>query len=285
MLSLGTYNLIGQRGGQKIVPLVATTLVKVKGFATYSNGSQTPEVWDATDVVHPALEDGGTFVTTSFYRWEQMRENCSGLISCVSHNDCPLSALPVASGGIPTGVCNAQGYCEVNSWCPIERDPEPEPPNELQGISDFTIFIRHFVGFPSVNDGFDTGTELKPQWNLFSISNLLKATEIDYNSIKQSGTVIVMNYDYKCYFDFKNADDCKSKPKITIVQLGAGKNAAQTTSFNFRKEDIFRTYNPLTGESPITRLLQKQFGIRYARLSNLHFLNTEPIKTNSFFVF
>ena len=246
-----------------MIPLIPTTLIKVKGFAAYRNGSLPTEIWDASDVVYPALENGATFLTTSFYRWEQRRSNCSGLLPCSAPSDCASSASAVDVGGLLTGDCNPDGFCEVISWCPVEEPEKVEPPSELEGIPDFTLFVRNFVGFPGANDGFDTGNDLTYNWNFFSVADLLKNASVDYNSIKSTGAVLVLSYDYQCNLDFQVADKCKNKAKTRVIQLGVGKDGAATAGFNFRKEDVYETYDSATDTRTFTRLLQKLYGIRY----------------------
>jgi hypothetical protein len=54
-------------------------------------------------------------------------------------------------GGITTGDCNRSvNYCELYAWCKLE-DPLQNPPhNILQGVRNFSVFVRSTVKFPRV---------------------------------------------------------------------------------------------------------------------------------------
>lgn len=258
-----TIALVLQHGGQRSIPLIATSLVEVNGVATYLNANGTLEVWDASDVTPTSLENGATFLTTSFLRWKQQRGNCSGLVPCAGAPDCSSASNPVASGGVQTGTCLPSGYCEVQAWCPVENPATPTPISELDGVLDFTLFIRNFVGIPSTNDGFDTGTEQVHNWNYFLLSDLLRNTSLNYDQIRHTGAVLALSYDYDCEIDFNTAEKCKTKAKTRVLALGKGKTPETSSGFSIYTQNRFERYNATSDNYYVVRQLNKFYGVRY----------------------
>ena len=107
--------------------------------------------YDATDLT--TYENGGVFIATNIMRTEQARGRCAGTHGdevCVpGAMDCEEGAL--SRSGRQTGACVPFGFagehrCEVSGWCPAE--PEEDVIDPLEGVGNFTIFLRTNVKFP-----------------------------------------------------------------------------------------------------------------------------------------
>jgi hypothetical protein len=67
-------------------------------------------------------------------------------------------------------------------------------PYVLQGIPAFTAFVKVNIKFPmfdAVRDNVN-GSELTKGYNLWTIDEMLKAADTNYDDIKESGAVILM---------------------------------------------------------------------------------------------
>jgi len=145
------YSIILQKSYQKRDEVMGTSTIKIKG-AAYTNGTSGISVFDAEDLVNPPTMQGAFFVTTRFHEQIQRKNEICSVSpdnSTNSERRCQDGCIEGESTfyGIMTGKCGMYGYCEIQTWCPLENK-SPESQNLMIGISNFSAFIRTNVQFP-----------------------------------------------------------------------------------------------------------------------------------------
>lgn len=169
------WQLVAQKGYQRADLFSASALIKVKGVAT---SKASAKVYDANDLVVPALEQAAVFIQTNFHPTpNQRRQTCSGIdrsggipayVSevCDCAKDTKRCARGTCRAGVPTangvttGACvdtnssdrrvSVRGLgwmCEIRAWCPLEA-PEEAGGNVLALAGNFTVFVRVDGKFP-----------------------------------------------------------------------------------------------------------------------------------------
>lgn len=126
--------------------------------------------------------------------------------------------------GIETGRCvMSVGQCEITGWCPVEID-SPSSTVQLQGVQNFTIFIKCNVRFPSfgvslTNVGIGNSTAAYLQncrWNpqsdyycpIFTLQDIIAQTGSTYASYAAEGGVVAINIRWDCDLD-RAAGNCR----------------------------------------------------------------------------
>ena len=126
--------------------------IKVKGVTSVPNPNGGFIVYDAEDIVQPAIENGALFVTTSLLdTLNQTRTVCLGTdthgyapaqrneVCDMTTNSCP-TGIPTLNG-VTNGRCaqNSQNVsmCLLDAWCPLENKHGPSSVSyELPGVCD-----------------------------------------------------------------------------------------------------------------------------------------------------
>lgn len=247
--------------------MIGSTMMKTKGNAYFVNATTgLKEIWDAIDVVIPPMEKGATFITTNFLATAmQHRGVCNSHDHCNSSVDCEGPSPNVDAGGIRTGNCT-EGRCEVIAWCPVEADLSGKlTRNYLNGVQNFTTFIRNSINFPAANVIADSGSTLVVGKNLFSTAQLLQKAAIKFEDVQQLGALIGISYDYDCNLDVAIS---KCEPVVTYARLDDPKSKL-STGFNYRYADHYRL--PTTSEDGKPDIIEfrdlyKVYGIRFVVL-------------------
>ncbi|CAF1436821.1 unnamed protein product [Didymodactylos carnosus] len=272
------YLLIYEKGYQKQdTTIISCVTLKVKGIG-YTKPTVEKEltIIDVADYVIPALENSAIFIMTSFIRTDQMLSKCEEAISvdeanCTSDEDCKRNIDPSNTNGRWTGNClikeNAtNGLCEIAGWCPAENDRIP--PDRIQDILNFTIFLKNFIEFPEFNvirknipDNmqpciFDENKD--KTCPIFRLSQIIEAVESEADErdlMLKYGGVIKIKLDWDCNFDF---DPKRCVPIYSFGRLDAKyKDEKFSKGFNFR----FASHWKRTSRS--YRILTKAFGLRF----------------------
>lgn len=137
---------------------------QLKGIGT-SGEEGEEEIFDSSDLVYPAIENGAIFLTTSMVNTPgQQKTTCADpKRKCQEDSDCPTKKK---STGIFTGKClTDEARCEVKSWCPMESKESESA--SFDGIEDWTVFIKTNVVFPYWNVAA-YGNSLIP-WKLYHV--------------------------------------------------------------------------------------------------------------------
>jgi hypothetical protein len=257
--------IVFKHGYQNEVAMIGSTMLKTKGNAFFLNvTSGQMEVWDSIDAVIPPVEDSAAFITTNFMRtMEQTRDVCDSTDLCHSNADCQGPSKNQDSGGIRTGNCTSDGYCQVHAWCPVEPIASGRDTfNFLRGVEDFTTFFRVSVNFPLARLRTDSGSQLIHGVNLFSAKDILALAHVSFESVQQLGALIAISYDWDCNLD-KAINKCK--PNVTYTRLD-DPTSAFSTGFNYRYADHYMIRNQTTKEFKEYRNLFKVYGLRYVLL-------------------
>jgi len=223
----------------------------VKGSA-YQNFSGTVNIFDAQDAVVPPLMKDAFFITTRFQAQEQTRN----MICSVASDNTTNSGRKCSKGciegdttlyGIMTGNCGKYGYCEILTWCPLEKDPKIDYQNLLYGIRNFSVFIRTNVQFPLFDITVTSGKSPVPGLSLFYLRDMLKDTCNGecFENARMRGAVILAKAEYECDLD-KGKSGCRPQWSFSRIDEGDG--------FNFRSIRYL-------DRNSTTREIRKLYGI------------------------
>jgi len=251
------YTFIIDRGYQLKGLPSGYVSTKTKGLAF--NTTTDYDKWsffDSMELVQPAIEMDGLFITTAIVQTWQSRGICDGQDECASDDDCIVDAHD--NNGVNTGEC-LYGYCQQHRWCPPENDTVTIS-NKLLGVENFTIFLKVVVEFADFNiylintEDIEGTGGLVEGYNLFTVSNILDECNLDIDDVIDDGVLIKGSITYYCNFD--NGEDCNPYPEFSWGQEDINTNTV-SSGFNFRKVYFSRDSNG-TAE----RLLVKYHGIR-----------------------
>lgn len=250
------------KGYQEVDTLTGFTMAKVKGSAGITVNGKF-EVHDDNDLVPDPNNPGSVFITTNFLETKgQQRGQCSGdeddgLCDCEefdSVEECCKKGKRVRHG-VTTGKCAKDKFCEVEAWCPIEKD-EHVGSNILEDVAEWTLFTRVSVDFPKFGVRMtNVKDELEKGKNLFVLKDLLEAAGTTFDVVKEKGAVIMCSIIYNCDLD-QDIHECQ--PEVQFMQLTEDLNATKSISkgFNFR---VARKYVEQGREQ---RDLSKVYGIQ-----------------------
>eukprot|EP00471_Norrisiella_sphaerica_P006067 CAMPEP_0184490272 /NCGR_PEP_ID=MMETSP0113_2-20130426/17455_1 /TAXON_ID=91329 /ORGANISM="Norrisiella sphaerica, Strain BC52" /LENGTH=113 /DNA_ID=CAMNT_0026874069 /DNA_START=231 /DNA_END=569 /DNA_ORIENTATION=- len=106
-----------------------------------------------------------------------------------------------------TGKCGMYGYCEIQTWCPLENK-SPESQNLMIGISNFSAFIRTNVQFPLFGITLTSGKDPVPGLSQFYINDMLAGIcDGDCFDVLVDGAIILAKARYDCDED-SDVKDC-----------------------------------------------------------------------------
>jgi hypothetical protein len=151
---------------------------------------------------------------------------------------------------IPPGA-----FCDVYAWCPTELELLP-PQNtfRIQGVRNFTIFVRMNVNYPKWGIIVDNtaGSNVTTNFvNLWTLENMVNAAGWKWSDIERYGTTIAMNAVWDCNFD-QSIEYCT--PRITFVRLD-DPNSKLSSGFNFRSAEYLH-------DQYGARQVTKHYGVR-----------------------
>jgi len=262
LLYLLIYMLIIAKGYQGFDTLTGTSSSKTKGSAYTANDTNAPveewKIYDATDLVFPSMEDGGTFITTKILETSQTRgvwEGTDDEDECTTNDDCVEGEA--SHDGYLTGECSRSGYCEYSGWGPPEDDSNM---NTVYGTEDFTIFLKVNVYFDEYSESY-ANTEDKngdgsliEGYNLWTAGEMLNNAGFEWSDIIDKGAIVLVTTKYDCDLD-KDKDSCD--PDFEFERIDGTKNSV-SKGFNFRSAQ----YVINSGIRSDQRILTKYVGLR-----------------------
>ena len=177
--------------------------------------------------------------------------------------------------GVSTGKCvnsSREGVytCQIEGWCPIEKDDYPLKNNTpiFTATKDFTVLIKNSIQFNEYNVRrrniieIAESSSLKnctfdPEYNagcpVFVLGDIVKWAGQDYHEISRLGGIIGIEIYWDCNLDF----DLKyCVPKYSFRRLDDAKTTI-AKGWNFRYANYF---------SDDSRTLFKATGIRFVLL-------------------
>jgi hypothetical protein len=202
-------NIIKEKGYQFHEPVVGTANARLKG-ATLPIGST--KVHDARDLLYPAREAGGFFLTSNYdVIQKQRRSKCGDNIPCSSDDDC--AGMPSLKG-IKTGKC-VSNLCEVSAWCPIEATPASVAVTKsflMPGVLDFLVQLKGKARFPKFDVNVATSTNM-------TVEKILEKAGfkiLPERPVAKYGAVVYIEITYDCNLDI---DHSLCKPKFRFSRI------------------------------------------------------------------
>ena len=124
----------------------------------------------------------------------------------------------------------------MSGWCPAE--PEEDVIDPLEGVGNFTIFLRTNVKFPGVRDanGRDMETtnaraRSRPQgWNLFTLPDCRGG--VAYDDVAATGADVQMNIYFDCDLD-RGIEACAPKVPFEVIRVDTA-NSSLSRGYNVR---------------------------------------------------
>ncbi|GIY37258.1 p2X purinoceptor 4 [Caerostris darwini] len=286
------YAIVYKKGYQEFSDVESSVTTKVKGiaFTNFSNEDFNPKIlhpewyrriWDVADFVIPPSENGATFIATNIIiTANQSQGTCPedasvpGAICDKKNNTC-VAGKPFPTGnGVMTGDCIDNDYdntistCEVNAWCPTEKDvfPLKNQTALLKASEDFTVLIKNFVDFPkfanskrrNIKDTSDKSylqnclydPEKAADCPIFRLGDIVRLSgQKNYNDVASKGGVIAVVIKWDCNLDH---DKTYCFPKYEFNRLD-DPNAKLAPGWNFRYANYYHDDR---------RTLYKLYGIR-----------------------
>ncbi|KAM7417610.1 hypothetical protein PAMA_017307 [Pampus argenteus] len=251
----------------------SSVMTKVKGFGYHHN-----RVMDVADYVFPQQGAGVFCIMTKVILTEnQFQGRCAESVktfSCDTDEDCSKYYGSILSNGVFTGVClkslnDSKGQCEIEGWCPAERENKKLKP--MLDVKNFTIFIKNSIRFPlfDVTRGnfpsSMTAEEIRnctyhPETNpfcpIFRVSDVLNYTGQDLAGLANKGGEIGINIEWQCNLD-TDIENCVPRYSFTRLDAPFAKNAV-SKGYNFRFAKYFKTENGTE-----FRTLHKAYAIRF----------------------
>ena len=183
--------------------------------------------------------------------------------------------LIIYSSGVSTGKCvkssrKGVNTCQIEGWCPIEKDDYPLKNNTplFVDTKDFTVLIKNSIQFNEYNvrrrniieisnssnlRDCKYDPELNPGCPVFVLGDIVKWADQDYNEISRFGGVIGIEIVWDCNLDF----DLKyCVPDYSFRRLDDPKTKI-AKGWNFRYAHYFENNS---------RTLYKATGIRFVLL-------------------
>uniref|UniRef100_A0A1W7RA14 p2X purinoceptor 4 n=1 Tax=Hadrurus spadix TaxID=141984 RepID=A0A1W7RA14_9SCOR len=291
------YVIVWKKGYQEFSAVESAVTTKVKGVI-YTNFSESEfhpgidkslydRIWDVEDLIIPPSENDAFFVTTNVEVTPiQKKGRCAedpGIpeAACTpENNSCVQGTRLMVGNGVMTGNCiknERENYsCEIEAWCPVERDVMPLKNGALlTETKNFTVLIKNSVDFPkfkvrrrNIIDSINNETYLQncrysqdedPDCPVFILGDIIhyvnedeKAnghTPMDYDEIAIKGGVISIIISWDCNLDL---DQKYCLPKYSFRRLD-DPEAKISDGWNFR----YAHY------SNDTRALYKAYGIKF----------------------
>ena len=166
----------------------------------YSLSDGEMEVWDHGDLLYPEQDSKGLMLGI-YLREIEGQEIGYCLITCLSDSDCP--AIPPKS----YGNCMDNGYCDASSWCPnMDVNRTETIDTDILGVENFVLELWAGIQYPQFDSpeyiSYSDGTPAvypKDGASLFVLKDILKEAGIkDIQEIKETGAIIMMNFNWKC---------------------------------------------------------------------------------------
>ncbi|XP_052006094.1 P2X purinoceptor 3a [Xyrauchen texanus] len=255
----------------------SAVMTKVKGLGSYPHG-----VMDVADYVAPPQGSSAfSIITKLIVTANQTQGRCpetDDKFTCTTDVNCTNKIGSNFGNGIVTGKClinnssnenKTKGHCEIQGWCPAEDDQVPV--SVMEGVEDFTIFIKNSVRFPlfnvtkgnfhsSINETYMKNCRYDPRHHLscpiFKVGDILKHVNQNLSKIAWDGGEIGINIVWKCDFDY-SVEMCNPKYTFTRLDTVFEKSKA-SKGYNFRFAKYYQS-----PDGTEYRTLHKAYAIRF----------------------
>jgi len=173
-------------------------------YSGYSQDGETIRAWDSADLVAPANEVGGMFITTKLgITKEQAPGECNNpKHKCSSDSDCK-NKPPLFLGSC------IEKQCKEFMWCPPEDmvGKKGTVVHQIEGLEKFVIWFKSVIQFPTLNKDkkFDTMDTKGPtlNHNAFTLKSILSKVAapngpLTFDEIKEDGCVLSVVMKWSC---------------------------------------------------------------------------------------
>jgi len=226
-------------------------------YSGFSEADGKVRAWDSADIVSPANEVGGLFITTKLAitagqspgECANERKPCSGDSDCKKKDPLYL------------GKCDS-GKCTEMMWCPSEDTSGKGKAtiiHQIEGISNMLCWFKAMIMFPTLSETrkFDSMDGKGPTqgMNAWTIEDLLSQTQNEpttYDDVKADGAVISLIFKWACNVNYKTCKD----HRIIVKRLDP-KSDPIAKGFNYKQ--AFYYYK---GEE-LVRDEYTRYGIRF----------------------
>lgn len=256
--------------------LVAT---KIAGNSTVTAADGTQQVFDAYDVVDPALDTGGFFVSTVVRKNNQTRSwvGAPEAGECTDNATCASAMCGEGDDRAPCAAfrpswCNS-GQCLYQSWTP--PDDSKEYQWSASNLSGITIWFKGSIEFPNLAPDHVFSTIQSPEPvrydpvnkvenpNLYSVQDLVDLSgygdENGTAGVMAHGAILKVVIVWDC--DLNKAFDKSCQKTFSVERLD---NADIGDGFNLREI----SYWDADGDfNPDGREILKRYGVRVFLLS------------------
>lgn len=142
----------------------------------------------------------------------------------------------------------------MHAWCPLEEDAfNCAPQHVLEGVSDFSVFVRIGVSYPDFGlhlTNYDGGT-LRAGYNLFKVADILRSAGFNVRDVLCLGAVVALNVVWDCDIDAytPGSDNSQCQPTFSYARLDAA-GTGVSTGYNYREAEYWKsdgvTYRDVT---------------------------------------
>ncbi|XP_055332672.1 P2X purinoceptor 4-like isoform X2 [Paramacrobiotus metropolitanus] len=249
------------------------TVAKVKGMIKTNTPRQSAsnKIWDAADLVIPAVENNALFIATNVIQTPNQRNGrCPESARCSADSHCPAGEPLLLGNGFRTGRCiQGTGTCEIEGWCPAEQDKAPDPPMFME-VANFTILVKNYVVFPkadvrrrnileshSKEDLASCRYHEKndPYCPIFGVQYIVEKAGANFVDVASTGGIIAFIIKWECNLD-RDVQHCK--PQYEFRRMDS-KDEKIAKGWSFRNADYWN--DPQDGTRK--RSLYKFYGIRF----------------------
>lgn len=281
-----SYAILYERGYQEFAQVESSVTVKLKGTSrshipTHENATTIlPEwrhlysrIWDVADYVVPPAENGAFFITTNVVITpNQTQGSCAEdpaikRAKCVTDEQCIKDKYLVFGHGPMTGRCVPSDrslgikVCEVEAWCPIERDGLPYGMKKplMDHVDKYTVFIKNSIAFPFFGPQYRRNNVIpgpkptiyhpvkKPLGQIFWLGDVISLAGGNFTQLSLKGGVISISIQWNCDLDYDFDKYCLPHYEFRILDTG----------WNFRHAQFHETGR---------RTLLKAYGLRFVIL-------------------
>eukprot|EP00095_Tigriopus_kingsejongensis_P001653 snap_masked-scaffold801_size95070-processed-gene-0.12 protein:Tk01653 transcript:snap_masked-scaffold801_size95070-processed-gene-0.12-mRNA-1 annotation:"hypothetical protein DAPPUDRAFT_206200" len=254
-----SYAILYERGYQEFGQVESSVTVKLKGTSrshipTHDNVTTVPSdwrhlynrIWDVADYVVPPAENGAFFITTNVVLTPNQTQGACPedpaikRATCSNDSDCTKDHYLVFAHGPMTGRCvpsdrrSGTKVCEVQAWCPIEKDGLPfgmERPM-MDNVNKYTVFIKNSIAFPFFGSKYRKNNVIpgprpsiyhptkQPLGQIFWMGDMIDLAGGNFTQLSLKGGVVSISIQWNCDLDYSFDKYCLPHYEFRVLDTG-----------------------------------------------------------------
>ena len=163
---------------------------------------------------------------------------------CQSDADCQGHAFLKFGHGPMTGRCvpsdrfdfRDKKVCEIESWCPVERDGlvKALPPTQplMDRVDKYTVFIKNSIAFPLFGKQYRRNNVIpgpgpvffhaqnNTLGQIFWLGDIVELAEGNFTELSLNGGVISISIKWRCDLDYDFMKYCLPKYEFRVLDSG-----------------------------------------------------------------